>query len=159
VGRPRHRQRRHRAVVAGHRQRRDGHRDEVISQARVVGTVAGVPFAVAGIPFGERVVALLGAPPEVARLGGRCLGTILATAPAGHIRFIAARSLQGTGDTRTSMYVNVAANALDVAGALTARSGAVRGAAAVCRRCRLPRRRWTQQAVSMLEERGSVPAE
>ena len=147
MDRPRHR-RRHRAVVAGHRQRRSGHRDEVISQAFV-----------AGIPFGERAVALLGAPPEVARLGGRYFGIILATAPARHVGLVAARSLRGTGDTRTPMHVNVAASALDVAGSLTLGLMAVRGATVVGRRRRHRAGGWAQQAASMLKERGSVPAE
>ena len=94
-------------------------RDEAVGQALVVRAVAGVPSAVAGILFGEQVVALLGAPSEVARVGDRYLGIILATAPARHIGLIAARSLRGTGDTRTPMYANVAANALNVAGSLT----------------------------------------
>jgi len=94
-------------------------RDEAISQALVVGAVVGVPVAVLGVLFGEPAIALLGAPPEVARVGGRYLAIILATAPARHVGLIAARSLQGTGDTRTPMYVNIVANGLNIAGSVT----------------------------------------
>jgi putative MATE family efflux protein len=94
-------------------------RDEAISQALVVGVVVGVPVAVLGVLFGEPAIALLGAPPEVARVGGRYLAIILATAPARHVGLIAARSLQGTGDTRTPMYVNIVANGLNIAGSVT----------------------------------------
>jgi putative MATE family efflux protein len=94
-------------------------RDEAISQALVVGAVAGVPFAVFGVLFGEPAIALLGAPPEVIRVGGRYLAIVLATAPARHVGLIAARSLQGTGDTRTPMYVNIVANGLNIAGSVT----------------------------------------
>ena len=94
-------------------------RDEAISQALVVGAVVSVPVAVLGVLFGEPAIALLGAPPEVARVGGRYLAIILATAPARHVGLIAARSLQGTGDTRTPMYVNIVANGLNIAGSVT----------------------------------------
>jgi putative MATE family efflux protein len=93
-------------------------RDEAISQALVVGAVVGVPFAVLGVSFGRPAIALLGAPAEVARVGGRYLAIVLATAPARHVGLIAARSLQGTGDTRTPMYVNIVANGLNIAGSV-----------------------------------------
>jgi len=94
-------------------------RDEAISQALVVGALVGVPFAALGVTFGEPAIALLGAPQEVASVGGRYLAIVLATAPARHVALIAARSLQGTGDTRTPMYVNIVANGLNVAGSVT----------------------------------------
>jgi MATE family multidrug resistance protein len=97
----------------------DANRDEAISQALVVGAVVGVPFAAFGVGFGEAAIGLLGAPTEVARVGGAYLAVVLATAPARHVALIAARALQGTGDTRTPMYVNVAANGLNIAGSVT----------------------------------------
>lgn len=96
-----------------------GNRNEAISQALVVGALVGVPFALLGVRFGESAIALLGASPEVARVGGRYLAIVFATAPARHVGLIAARSLQGTGDTRTPMYVNIVANGLNIAGSLT----------------------------------------
>jgi MATE family multidrug resistance protein len=94
-------------------------RDQAISQALVVGAIIGVPFAVGGALFGEQAIALLGAPPDVASLGGTYLTIVLATAPARHVGLIAARSLQGTGDTRTPMYVNIVANVLNITGSVT----------------------------------------
>jgi len=91
-------------------------RDEAITQAVLVGTLLGLPFAAVGLAFGEELVALLGAGDRVARLGGTYLAIVFATAPARHVALIAARSLQGTGDTRTPMYVNVVANGINIAG-------------------------------------------
>jgi len=96
-------------------------RDEAISQALLVGALAGIPFMLFGFLLGEPAIALIGEwgdPEEVAEvadLGGTYLAIIFATAPARHVSLIAARSLQGTGDTRTPMYVNVVSNLLNVA--------------------------------------------
>ncbi|MFC5971291.1 MATE family efflux transporter [Halomarina salina] len=94
--------------------RADANRDQAISAAVLLGIVLGVPFAVFGWYFGDAAIALLGAPAEVARLGGQYLAVIFLTAPARHVSLVAARSLQGTGDTRTPMYVNVVANGLNI---------------------------------------------
>ena len=93
-------------------------RDEAITQALALGVVAGVPFAAAGWLFGEEFVALLGASERAVALGGTYLAIIYATAPARHVALVGARSLQGTGDTRTPMYVNVVSNALNVVGSV-----------------------------------------
>ncbi|GAB3684611.1 MATE family efflux transporter [Salinarchaeum chitinilyticum] len=95
-------------------------RDEAISQALLVGALAGIPFMLFGVLLGEPAIALIGEwgdpdeVAEVAELGGTYLAIIFATAPARHVSLIAARSLQGTGDTRTPMYVNVVSNLLNV---------------------------------------------
>jgi putative MATE family efflux protein len=91
-------------------------RDEAVTQAILVGALLGLPFAAVGLAFGERLIALLGASDAVARLGGTYLAIVFATAPARHVAIIAGRSLQGTGDTRTPMYVNVVANGINIAG-------------------------------------------
>ncbi|WP_368409377.1 MATE family efflux transporter [Halorussus gelatinilyticus] len=91
-------------------------RDEAITQAIVVGILAGIPFVVFGLFAGERAIAALGAPSGVAEMGGTYLAVIFATAPARHVALVAARSLQGTGDTRTPMYVNVVSNLLNIVG-------------------------------------------
>jgi putative MATE family efflux protein len=96
----------------------DANRDEAVTQALVLGVLTGIPFVAFGLLFGRQAIALLGAPPRVARMGGTYLGVILATAPARHVALIGARSLQGTGDTRTPMYVNVVANVLNVVGSV-----------------------------------------
>ncbi|WP_459810761.1 MATE family efflux transporter [Halopiger thermotolerans] len=91
-------------------------RDEAITQAILLGAVAGLPFVLFGVVFGERAIALLGADPNVARMGGHYLAIIFATTPARHVALVAARSVQGAGDTRTPMYVNGLSNALNIAG-------------------------------------------
>jgi putative MATE family efflux protein len=91
-------------------------RDEAITQAILIGAVSGIPFVAFGFLLGEFAIEVLGATSEVARMGGLYLAIIFATSPARHVGLIAARSLQGTGDTRTPMYVNVVSNLLNIAG-------------------------------------------
>ncbi len=93
-------------------------RDEAVTQALVMGVLAGIPFVLFGFLLGREAIAVLGASPEVARTGGTYLAIILATAPARHVALIGARSLQGTGDTRTPMYVNVVSNGLNIVGSV-----------------------------------------
>ncbi len=95
-------------------------RDEVVTQAVLLGAITGIPFAVFGVLFGEQAIAVLGfwadrdEMSQVADLGGTYLGVIFLTAPARHVALIGARALQGTGDTRTPMYVNITSNGLNV---------------------------------------------
>lgn len=96
----------------------DANRDQAISIALLLGALLGLPFVAFGVLFGRSAIALLGAPPQVAALGGTYLAVIFATAPARHVALIAARSLQGTGDTLTPMYVNVVANFLNIVGSV-----------------------------------------
>ncbi|SFL24695.1 putative efflux protein, MATE family [Halogranum rubrum] len=96
----------------------DANRDQAISIALLLGALLGVPFVAFGLLFGRAAIALLGAPAEVATLGGVYLAVIFLTAPARHVALIAARSLQGTGDTKTPMYVNVVANLCNIAGSV-----------------------------------------
>lgn len=93
-------------------------RDEAVTQALLVGILVGLPFLALGGLFATQLIALLGAPADVARMGGTYLAIVFATAPARHVSLIAARSLQGTGDTRTPMYVNIVANLLNVLGSV-----------------------------------------
>jgi putative MATE family efflux protein len=93
-------------------------RDEAITQAIFIGFLVGVPFVLFGLAFGDVALAVLGASPEVAAIGGTYLAIILTTAPARHVAMIGGRSLQGTGDTRTPMYINVASNALNIVGSV-----------------------------------------
>ena len=95
-------------------------RDEAITQALLVGALAGIPFVVVGLTLSEEAIALLGfwaetdQMAEVASLGGLYLAIIYATSPARHVALIGARALQGTGDTRTPMYVNLFSNGLNI---------------------------------------------
>jgi putative MATE family efflux protein len=106
------------AAAAAAADRAAANRDEAVTQAVLLGALAGIPFAAFGLAFGREAIALLGAAPEVARQGGLYLAIIFATSPFRHVALIAARSLQGTGDTRTPMAVNVAANVLNISGSL-----------------------------------------
>lgn len=96
----------------------EANRDEAVTQAILIGLLAGVPFALFGILFGDAAIAILGAPPLVASTGGAYLAVIFVTAPARHVALIGARSLQGTGDTRTPMYINLVSNGLNIAGSV-----------------------------------------
>lgn len=93
-------------------------RDETISTALLLGVLLGIPLTLAGILLGEPMIAILGASEEVVAIGGVYIAIVLATAPARHVMLIAARSLQGTGNTRTPMYINIFANVLNVVGSL-----------------------------------------
>ena len=79
-------------------------RDEAITQALLIGVVSGIPFVAFGFLLGQWAIALLGAEREVARMGGIYLAIIFATTPARHVGLVAARAIQGAGDTRTPMY-------------------------------------------------------
>ena len=93
-------------------------RDQAVTQALLMGIVAGLPFVFVGGLFGRELIGVLGAAPQTAALGGTYLAIIFATAPARHVALIGARSLQGTGDTRTPMYVNVVSNAVNIVGSV-----------------------------------------
>ena len=95
-------------------------RDEAVTQALLLGFLTGIPFVAFGFLFGEQAIAVIGflgddeEIAEVARLGGLYLAIIFATAPARHVALVGARALQGTGDTRTPMYVNIVSNTLNI---------------------------------------------
>lgn len=93
-------------------------RDEAVTQAVLVGLLAGFPFILFGVLFGDAAIAILGASQEVVTTGGLYLAIIFTTAPARHVALIGARSLQGTGDTRTPMYINIVANAVNILGSV-----------------------------------------
>ena len=101
-----------------------GNRDEAVTQAILIGALAGLPFVLFGLFFGEIAIDAFGrlvgerTAPEVVALGSTYLAIVFATAPARHVALIGARALQGTGDTRTPMYVNVAANSLNIVGSV-----------------------------------------
>jgi putative MATE family efflux protein len=101
-----------------------GNRDEAVTQAILIGALAGLPFVLFGLFFGELAIDAFGrlvgerTAPEVVALGSTYLAIVFATAPARHVALVGARALQGTGDTRTPMYVNVAANSLNIVGSV-----------------------------------------
>ncbi len=91
-----------------------GSSDEVLTQVLLTGIVISLPFMVIGLLFSDVLIAVLGAAPEVIQLGAEYLMIILAAAPFRLITLIADRSLQGTGDTRTPMVVNVISNLVNI---------------------------------------------
>ena len=99
-------------------------RDEAVTQAILIGALAGVPFVLFGLFLGEAAIDVFGTlvgqetPSEVVALGSVYLAIVFATAPARHVALVGARALQGTGDTRTPMYVNIVANTLNITGSV-----------------------------------------
>ena len=93
----------------------DATRDRAVTQALLLGFLAGLPLVAVGFVFGEALLAVLGASATVARTGGQYLAIILAVAPMRIVGFVGARALQGTGDTRTPMLINGGATALNIA--------------------------------------------
>lgn len=91
-------------------------RAEAISQALLIGVLIGIPFSLFGLVFSEPAIAILGAEPSIVRQSGHYLAIIFFVSPANHTVYIAARAIQGTGDTRTPMYVNGLANSVNIIG-------------------------------------------
>ncbi|WP_255169028.1 MATE family efflux transporter [Natrononativus amylolyticus] len=91
-------------------------RDEAITQAILIGAITGLPFVLLGFLLSEYAIEILGAEADVVAFGAIYLMIIMATAPARHVGLIAARALQGTGDTKSPMVVNVIANVFNVTG-------------------------------------------
>ncbi len=89
-------------------------RNESITQALVLGFVLGIPMAIFGVFFGYWAISILGAPDEVAQMGGIYLAIILFTSPARHVGYIASAALQGTGDTKTPMKINMTGNFINI---------------------------------------------
>ncbi|MFB6297895.1 MAG: MATE family efflux transporter [Salinirussus sp.] len=93
-------------------------RDEAITQALAIGGLLGVPIVLFGLFFSRPAIAVLGADPETVDLGSVYLAIILVSAPLRIVGLIGTRALQGTGDTRTPMYVNVTSYTVNIAGSV-----------------------------------------
>ncbi|WP_459880229.1 MATE family efflux transporter [Halorubrum gandharaense] len=95
-------------------------RDQAVTQALLLGLLGSLPFVAFGLTFSEEAIAVLavlmeeGAAGDVVAFGSTYLTVIMVSAPAIHVNFIAARAIQGTGDTRTPMVVNGAVNACNI---------------------------------------------
>jgi putative MATE family efflux protein len=89
-------------------------RDEALTQATLLAALLGIPLAIFGITSGEWAISVLGAPADVAQMGGAYLGIIFLTAPARHVGYVATRAVQGTGNTKTPMKINMIANAINI---------------------------------------------
>ncbi len=93
-------------------------RDEAISQALLIGFLIGIPIAVAAIVASELFMRVYGAPPEVVALGAPYLAIVLGTAPFRHVTLIGERTLQGTGDTITPMFIRGGSNVINIVGTI-----------------------------------------
>lgn len=89
-------------------------RNETVTQAILLGILAGFPFIVFGVLASEWAIAVLGAESDVVQFGAAYLAIILVSSPARHTNYIAAKAIQGTGDTRTPMFVNGGANVFNI---------------------------------------------
>lgn len=89
-------------------------KDLVLSQAIFVSLIIGIPFIFIALLFAEEMISLLGAAPKVIELGAQYLMIIFAAAPFRIISIVAARALQGSGDTRTPMIVEVISNLINI---------------------------------------------
>src|SRR6056297_3991563 len=82
-------------------------KDEVLSQVIFASILIGIPFIIIGWAIPEKLISVLGAAPEVVKLGAQYLLIIFSAAPFRIIAIIAARAMQGTGDTKTPMVVEI----------------------------------------------------
>lgn len=89
-------------------------KDIILSQVIFVSMLIGIPFIFIALLFSQEMIALLGAAPEVIELGAQYLLIIFAAAPFRIVAIIAARALQGSGDTKTPMVVEVISNLINI---------------------------------------------
>jgi putative MATE family efflux protein len=89
-------------------------KDEVLSQVIFASILIGIPFIIIGWAIPEQLISVLGAAPEVVKLGGQYLLVIFSAAPFRIIAIIAARAMQGTGDTKTPMVVEIISNIINI---------------------------------------------
>ncbi len=89
-------------------------KDIVLSQAIFVSIIIGIPFIFIALLFSENMIAVLGASSEVIKLGAQYLLIIFAAAPFRIASIISARALQGSGDTKTPMVVEIIANLVNI---------------------------------------------
>lgn len=89
-------------------------RDQAVTQALLLGAAIGLPIAAAGVLFGTLAIDVLGASQDVVLMGGAYLAIVLLASPARLVSIVGARALQGAGDTRTPMVINIAANAINI---------------------------------------------
>ncbi|WP_277505957.1 MATE family efflux transporter [Haladaptatus sp. DYSN1] len=89
-------------------------RDQAVTQALLIGFLVGLPIVIIGLTLSDVLIAILGAESEVVRMGARYLAFVFVAAPLRIVALVGARSLQGTGDTRTPLVVNGLANLFNI---------------------------------------------
>lgn len=93
-------------------------RDQAVTQAMLIGVLVGLPIVLVGVTLTDVLIEVLGAEREVVRMASQYLSILFVVAPLRIVALVGARSLQGTGDTRTPMIVNGLANALNIVATL-----------------------------------------
>src|SRR6056297_1118325 len=88
--------------------------DEILSQVLFASIIIGIPFIIIGWLIPEKLISILGAAPKVVQLGAKYLLVIFSAAPFRIMTIISARALQGTGDTKTPMVVEVIGNLVNI---------------------------------------------
>src|SRR6056297_235687 len=92
----------------------EANKDTILSQVILISFIIGIPFVFIAFLFAENMISILGAAPRVIELGAQYLLIIFAAAPFRIIAIVAARALQGSGDTRTPMVVEVISNIINI---------------------------------------------
>src|SRR6056297_3385229 len=88
--------------------------DEILSQVIFASIIIGIPFILIGWLIPDTLIRVLGAAPEVIKLGAQYLLIIFSAAPFRIISLISARTMQGTGDTKTPMVVEIISNIVNI---------------------------------------------
>jgi len=88
--------------------------DEILSQVIFASIIIGIPFILIGWLIPDTLIRILGAAPKVVKLGAQYLLIIFSAAPFRIISIIAARAMQGTGDTKTPMVVEIIGNIINI---------------------------------------------
>ncbi len=89
--------------------------DVAATQTALIGVVLGVPFAVAGWLGAPAFFRLLGAAPDVARIGVTYLRIVILSAPARMVAVMLTRAAQAASDTRTPMFIRSVGTGTNIA--------------------------------------------
>ena len=98
------------AIGAGDRRQAD----RVIKQSLLLALLLAAVLGVVGSLYAERIIALMGAEPEVAKAGGTYLRIILQMVFFMIAMFVVSAALRGAGDTQTPMKVTALINGIHV---------------------------------------------
>ena len=91
-----------------------GRADLAATHSALLALAIGVPFAVAGWFGAAPMYDLLGAEPDVLRLGVDYLRIVLLSAPARLLAIVLTRAFQGAADSRTPLYVRSTGTLLNI---------------------------------------------
>jgi putative MATE family efflux protein len=89
-------------------------KNQVISQSILLVGILSIFITLAGLTLSERIIGLMGAEPEVKRLGGTYLRTIFLSSIFSFVAFVSESGLRGAGDTRTPMKIDLTINGVNI---------------------------------------------